>query len=357
MRVLVVGAELDRCERFLFAQLAREGVGIHMLCPPGSATFAEFSALGLPTGAMRFAGRIDPAAVRQLRAVLHAGRYDIVHSLSNRTLSNSLLATQGRAPRHVAYRGTIGHLSRLDPMSWLTYLHPRIGRIVCVSDAVRRYLRSLGVPGARLRTIYKGHDVRWYDGLPSPPLADLGIPPDAFVVGFSGNMRPVKGVDVLIRSLDYLEDLPHMRLLLVGDVRDRAVLRLARQPRFQSRLRLTGFRSDAPGLMGRCHMCVMPSLEREGLPRAVIEAMAQGVPAVVSSVGGIPELVIDGVCGRVVPPRDPRALAEAIRTLATDAALRARCGIAARRRIEERFNIMDTCRSTLEMYAEMLAQP
>ena len=89
-------------------------------------------------------------------------------------------------------------------------------------------------------------------------------------------------------------------------------------------------------------MFVMPSVDREGLPRAVIEAMAQSVPAIVTRVGGMPELVEDRVSGLVVPPRDPAALATAIVSLAMNGTRRAHYGAAARARIESHFSITRT---------------
>jgi glycosyltransferase involved in cell wall biosynthesis len=236
----------------------------------------------------------------------------------------------------------MGHISRFDPASWLTYLNPGVDRIVCVSEAVRRYLLGFRLPPERLVTIHKGHDPAWYTGLPAPDRAELGLPADAVVVGFTGNMRPVKGADVLLRAARRLQPRPDLHFLLIGEIRDARIRRLAAAPEMASVLHLPGFRKDAAALARLCDVAVMPSVKREGLPRAVIEAMAQGVPAVVTDVGGMPELVEHGVSGLVVPPRDDAALAEALRTLADDPALRARMGRAATERIGSAFHIRTT---------------
>jgi glycosyltransferase involved in cell wall biosynthesis len=107
--------------------------------------------------------------------------------------------------------------------------------------------------------------------------------------------------------------------------------------------------------MAACDVFVLPSLRREGLPRAVIEAMAYRTPPIVTNCGGSPELVEDGVSGLVVPPGDDGAIANAVRKLAADPAVREDMGKAARERIRLHFNIENTIRKTLKLYQAVLA--
>src|SRR5690606_17850887 len=126
-----------------------------------------------------------------------------------RALSNGLLAVRPFPHvKVVAYRGIVGNVSLLSPVSWLRNLNPRIDRIVCVAEAIRRHfldLRLLGyrLPPEKFITIYKGHDPAWYRGSPAD-LTEFSIPPDAFVVGCVANMRPRKGVEVLVRAFGLL---------------------------------------------------------------------------------------------------------------------------------------------------------
>jgi glycosyltransferase involved in cell wall biosynthesis len=354
MRVLAIHKRWDRSETELFLRLAKAGVQIEVLTEPSAGEAAQFEAGGISVMRQRFRHRLDLEAVRAIRNTLAEREFHMVHALHNRALSTALLATLRRKIKVVGYRGTIGHLSRFDPASWLTYLNPRVDRIICVSDAVRRYLLGLGISPAKLVRIYKGHDIRWYETTVKEDLTRYGLPPDAVPVGFVGNMRPVKGVEVLIRSAHRLPPDSRIHYLLVGEVRDRRIGRLARDPRVCGRIHLTGFRAEGWRLMGSCRMTVMPSLEREGLPRAVIEAMAQGIPVVVSRVGGMPELVEDGQEGAVVPPGDAVALAEAVQRLAADPATCSAMGQRAKRKIETRFHIEQTVRETLSLYEQLL---
>ena len=223
MRILVITSGCDRSEKALYQGLVNAGIDVDLLCDPETPYQKELIRSGVCIEYQRVRNRIDWKAIRAIRQRLKAVSYDIVYSPRNHSLSVSLLAARGLQVKHVAYRGTSGHLSRLDPASRLTYLNPRIDKIICVSHAVRRYLMTKGVPSHRLVTIYKGHDIRWYRNPSSANPAQFGIPPNAFIVGFIGNMRPVKGVGILLEAMEHIPDDLPIHLLLVGKVQDRRV--------------------------------------------------------------------------------------------------------------------------------------
>jgi glycosyltransferase involved in cell wall biosynthesis len=355
LRILIATTFNDRPDVAVYRGLVAAGFDVDLICLPGARDHDRLAQCGIEVTQMTILNRLNVSAIGKIRQMLKTKRYQIVYAPRNSTLSVCLLASAGMKTKRIGYRGTIGHLSYLDPASWLTYLNPKIDRIICVSDAVRRYLLSMRLPSERLVTIYKGHDPSWYS-TPSPTsLVEFGVPAGAFVVGFTGNMRPVKGVDVLIRSALHLPVSSPIHFLLVGEVRDRRIERLAADEHIRHRFHFTGFRDDAPALAGACNAFVMPSVEREGLPRSLIEAMAQGIPSVVSNVGGMPELVVDGECGLVVPPREPLALASAFLRLAQDTALRQSIGKHARIRIQTHFNIQSTIEKTIALFREVTA--
>lgn len=352
MRILAIHAAFDRTERNMLRAFADAGHYVEAVCQPEYVEVPE--RLGIRTTALKFRSRLAPSAIRVLRAKMMDGSFDIAHSFINRALSNALIASRGLNVKHVAYRGFVGHVRRWNPASWLTYLNPRISRIVCVSDAVRRYLLGQGVASGRLTTIHKGHDPAWYTPAPRPALSAFGIPENAFVVGFVGNMRPSKGAHVLVDAVSRLAGDPRMHLLLVGEVRYAGVRDAASRSAMRDRIHIPGFREDAAALMGACDVVALPTLESEGLARSVVEAMAQGVPCVVSSVGGMPELVVDGDCGRLVPPGDTSAMADAIAGYANNEATRRAHGGRARDRIAGPFNVSQTIARTLRVYEEVL---
>jgi glycosyltransferase involved in cell wall biosynthesis len=142
------------------------------------------------------------------------------------------------------------------------------------------------------------------------------------------SLRAVKGHLDLLAALATLADPP--RVCLVGDGPDRAAI-LAAVDRLglAGVVELAGHRPDARTVLPGYQFAVLPS-HHEGLPNAVLEAMAAGLPVVATAVGAVPDVVADGVTGFVVPPRAPEALAAAIGRLAGDPALRTRFGTAAR---------------------------
>lgn len=351
MRILLVAENLDLPEFHFILGLARRSVTPTVVVHPADARGRALAEQGVAVVPCALQGRIDRSAIAQIRQLLRDGHFDAVHCLrNNRPLSNTLFAVRGMTVPLVAYRGTIGHLGWWDPGSWLTYLNPRVSRIVCVSEAVRQYLLELGIPEKRAITIHKGHDVAWYTAAPRSALASFGMPGDAVVAGCTASMRPVKGVPVLLAAMQRLPETSGVHLLLAGDIRDRHIERLLKDPRIAPRVHLTGYRQDAASLMGACDIFVMPSVKREGLPRALIEAMAQGVAPIATSVGGMPELITHNIHGLIVAPRNPEELARAMAALAGNPDLRRQLGAKARERIRGDFSIEGTIERTLRMY-------
>ncbi|HUF94091.1 MAG TPA: glycosyltransferase [Candidatus Limnocylindria bacterium] len=160
--------------------------------------------------------------------------------------------------------------------------------------------------------------------------ARLGLGPGDFAVAALGRLVPVKGFDLLVAALPRLaQAAPGARLLLIGDGPERPALEaLASRLGVSGRLTITGATSDVGAYLAAADVFAAPS-RNEGMGRALVEAMALGLPVIGAAVGGIPAVVTDGVCGRLVPAEDAGALAEALAELARDGALRAKLGAAA----------------------------
>ena len=165
--------------------------------------------------------------------------------------------------------------------------------------------------------------------------ARLGVLPDEFVVAALGRFVPVKGFDLLVAALPRLaQSSPGARLLLIGDGPERERLAaMATDLGVSGRVTITGATRDVAAYLAAADVFAAPS-RNEGMGRALVEAMALGLPVVGAAVGGIPAVVADGVCGRLVPAGDVGALAEALVDLAEDGALRAKLGAAAVERAE-----------------------
>lgn len=358
IRVLSLVLHPDRPTTETFVGFHRAGIRITVSCPPEHPNHALLVAAGVPTIDLRLDGTIDPGGIRRLRAEVRRGAYDIVHTYYNDAISNAAIALLGLPVRLVAYRGIVGAVGFLDPVSWLRYLNPRIDRITCVCDAIRRHFLGmrpgfLRMPEDRPVTIHKGHKLEWYSATPAD-LSEFGIPADGFVVGCISNYRPRKGIEYLVKAMDLLPDDVPAHLLLVGRMQGRALDRAIRKSRARERIHRPGYRKEAPAISAACDVFCLPSVKREGLPRSVIEAMAYRVPPIVTDSGGSPELVVDGASGLVVPVRDPRALAAAIERLYRDPAFRRRLGEGARERIARDFRNEDTVRKIIDLYRSLV---
>ena len=341
----------------MFVGLRRAGIDLsavrtHSDAANGILRAASVPLLDIPAGRRR-----STRGARRLRAELLRGRYDLLHLFGNRALEIGLRASRGLPVRIVVYRGIVGNVSFLDPVSWRRYLNPRIDRIVCVADAVRDHFLNmrparLRVPAEKLITIRKGHSLDWYTD-PAADLRALGVPAGAFAVVCVANYRPRKGIELLVEAMASLPEDVH--LLLVGNM-DSARLRrrIAASPA-AARIHRTGYLTGAPAVAGACDVAVLPSIKREGLPRSVIEAMAYSTPPIVTDIGGSPELVVDGTSGLVIPARDPAAIARAIRRFHNDPELRNRMGAAARERIRTHFRIEDTIDRTESLYRDLVS--
>ncbi len=359
MRILCVTSHSDRPETEAFIGLHRTGVEIEVLCPADAPHVSRLRDAGVPLQPLTLRGRFDRHGARAIRHRLQQGRHHILHLFNNNAVSNGLRAARGLPVKVVAYRGIVGNVSALDPLSWTTYLNPRLSAIVCVAEAVRQGFlalrpRCLAPSPECLVTIHKGHRVDWYDAAPAD-LAPFGIPKDAFVIACVANLRPRKGVDYLIQAMAKFADLPDVHLLLVGNMESPKLLRQIATSPMASRIHRLGFRRDAAALTAACDTVVLPAIRREGLPKVIIEGMAAGVPPIVTDAGGSPELVEPGISGLVVPPADAGALAAAIRRLRDDAPFRAAMGEAAKVRIARDFRVEDTVSRHVDLYRRLLS--
>jgi glycosyltransferase involved in cell wall biosynthesis len=358
LTVLCITESSDRPEAETFIGLQKEGVDVHVLCSPKARHYGRLLEAGVPVGELEIEGWLDRKALERIRAELRSRRYDIVHLFNNKTVFHGLIAARGYAAKIVVYRGIVGNVHPLSPFSWLRYLNPRVDRIVCVAEAVRRNflaLRLFGwhLPPQKVVTIYKGHDLSWYRDPPAD-LSVAGVPDGAFVVCCVANWRPRKGVEVLIEAFALLPGDAPIHLVLVGDMRHAALEETIASHPYRERIHLLGVRQDAPAVVAACNVATLPALRREGLPKTVIEAMAYGVPPIVTDVGGSPELVEHDVSGIVVPPGDADALAKAILRLWKQPELGRAFGRRGRERIERDFSIRTTIARTAALYRELV---
>jgi glycosyltransferase involved in cell wall biosynthesis len=176
------------------------------------------------------------------------------------------------------------------------------------------------------------------------------------LLGLVARLHRQKGLGDLLAAVAWVrERVPDVRLLLIGEGELRDELEAqARALGLSGAVIFAGIRTDVAEIVAALDIFVLPSLW-EGTSNAVLEAMAAGLPIVATAVGGTPEVVVDGVTGLLVPPRDPSALAGALVTLLQDADLRHRMGRAGRERVKQYFSLERMVRRTEALYEELLS--
>lgn len=342
---------------YLLEGLAARSIENHLACRRGcdlAARAAPFAAVQeMPMG-----GDLDLAIIPRLYRLIRRLRPDLVH-LHSRIGADVMGGIAGRLAGI-----PVVHTRRVDnPESpWLAALKYLLhDRVIAISAGIAEVLRGAGVPESKLRLVRSAVDVEAYaqscDRTDFEARLGLGKSASSLgpCIGVVAQLIARKGHRVLLDALPGLvARWPELRVVLFGRGREEAALRsrvvdlgLARHVVF------AGFRDDLERLLPCLDLLAHPA-SMEGLGVSLLQAAAAGVPVVASRVGGIPEAVLDGATGLLVPPGDVSALADAIARLLADSALRERLGQAGQARMREAFSLDAMVQGNLAVYGELL---
>jgi glycosyltransferase involved in cell wall biosynthesis len=253
------------------------------------------------------------------------------------------------------------HSSRVrsaEDRALLASLTPAMDRLIVPSESIARKVRAEG-RDARFAAIPNGVDLSRFAS-PVPPCrlrSEFSIPGDAPLLGVVARLEPEKGHRHLIAAMPaILDESPDAWLAIVGEGTEADALRAqAASLGIAGRVVFTGRRDDVTAITADLTIALLPSL-REAQGISILEAMALRRPVVAAAVGGIPEVITDGLDGLLVPPADPAALAAAVVRLIRDPGLRERIGEAGYRTVADRFSIDAQVRRVEEVYDEELAR-
>lgn len=342
------------------AQLA-DGLDVTAICPD-SALSGRLRSLGAQVrhwGATRSPGASLVGEVRQLARLLDDVRPDLVHAHSAKAGLAGRLAVRGRIPTvfqpHAWSFEAVGGSTAALALRWERWAARWAARVVCVSDAERATGVRAGITG-RWTVVPNGIDPERFRPAPAAavraglaPLA--GLRAQAPLAVCVGRLCRQKGQDVLLRAWNaVLRQVPDARLVLVGDGPDRDRLRAAAP----ASVLFAGAVADASPWYQAADLVVLPS-RWEGMALAPLEAMACGRPVVVTDVDGAREsLPRSFAASCLVPPEDPRALAEAVGALLLDPPLRASLGDRGRRHVLSLHDVRHTARAVSDVYRDLL---
>ncbi|MCS5696345.1 glycosyltransferase family 4 protein [Desulfofundulus thermocisternus] len=339
-------------------------------CPPGNMA-REIKEMGIKVFPIPLVGEISPRSdwrvVRQLVDILTAEKVTILHAHSSKAgLVARIAARIARTP--VVFMTVHNSIFYEFWPSWKKtiyalgekFLARYTHRILTVSEALREELLiKEKLPPEQVITIHNGIDPALYsdevDRL--EVLRSLSLPPSGPLVGTIARLAPQKGLANFIQAAAILCSKHQVNFMIVGDGPLRKALeQQANFLKLNGRLFFTGERKDIPRILAAMDVFVLPSIT-EGLPLTVLEAMAAGKPVVATRVGGLPEIVLDGETGLLVPPQDPRALAQAIEHLLLKRKEAEEMGQRGRKRVIRFFTVEAMVRKIEEEYKNALLNP
>jgi glycosyltransferase involved in cell wall biosynthesis len=297
--------------------------------------------------------------VGELRGIIRRRKVGIVHSNTNYDRTAGAIAARLEGARHVASIHSYHSISH-NPTHWLRNRY-WTDRFIALGERSKEILvRTDGIPAGRISVVPLGLDpaaMRRSGELRARARGEFGLAGDRVLVGNVGRLVPFKGQEYLLRSFAAAAgSRPGAALVIVGDGELGASLgRLAGELGVRDRTVFTGFRDDIPSLYSAMDVYAHSSVEGGGetFPFAVLQALAFGLPSVVTSVGEVGSMVEDGVTGFAVRDRDTGAFAGALARLLDDPGLRASMGEAGRNRFMMNFTVRAMADRVEEAYGTL----
>lgn len=341
--------------------MKKRGHGVVIAVPQGSQLSVLAQQRGLPVKTVASGTGGWPALLFSYVRMIAQYHIDVIHTHGSRDSWIASVAGRFSKKRPLIFR-TRHKSTPVSP----TWRHRILYRtlphgVITTGEAVRQALITQNkVDPSRVMSIPTGVDLARFQ--PAPPDTSLrrrlGISPQGPLIGAVAFLRPEKGMVLLIEAVRLLRKaFPALECLIIGDGGEK--LRLASRIRERGMghcVHMVGFRDDIPELLTLMDVMVIPSLE-EGIPQSLTQALAMARPVVASAVGGIPEVVQDGVTGLLVPPRNPDLLAGKIAFLLNNPSVGTRMGRAGRQVIQDRYSIDHMLNQTENLYRRWWPTP
>ena len=317
---------------------------------------AEFESRGLPATRILCRRRFDLAALKRIREIIRTEEIGLVHSHGYKADMYAYLATRGMqlpllSTCHLWTRQTAA-------VRFYEFLDARILRsfdaVVAVSERIATELCEAGVSAGKITTIDNGIDFGPFDSADATLASELNKR-DRILIGTVGRLVAQKGLTFFLTAAEQLlKEFPDLLFAIVGDGPDRGKLeQLAKDLRIENKVCFTGARTDMPGVYASLDVFALASID-EGMPMALLEAMASGAPVVATEVGAVPKVIVPGRSGMLVRPGDAAELAQALACLIRDPALRERLAHNGKRQVHEQFSSQVMTQNYCNVYGRLL---
>ena len=343
--------------------LVKRGHELRLILEPDSPIAGMAMDKHLPVTLMRMRKSSYPRAIVSLRALLSRHRPEILQVNSSRDSWIGAMASRLIRPRPKLLR--IRHISaplNRNLMTRLLYRHLFDMVVVTGGDKTKRELVERdGLAAHRVAAFPIGLDVDYFR--PAAPDRDLrlefGLAKGHLLVGLVSYLRSYKGHEYFIEAARIIASRrDDVTFVIVGEgPEERSIRDQISQLRLQSRIRMLGFRQDLLNVFRSFNVFAIPSVEGDTIPQALMQALAVGIPVVSTTVGSIPDVVLQGETGFVVPPRDADALAERIAALLDDEVLRARMGAQGRALVQREYSLEHMLDRMEHVYKRLVHHP
>jgi glycosyltransferase involved in cell wall biosynthesis len=361
LKVLVISNYREtvsvRPEAELFIGLKKAGVDVTIMTYGDAEYVKKFKAAGIRVIDFHPEKKLNRTEIKYIRTELIVGKYDVMHLFNSKAIINGIQAAKKLPVKVVLYRGYTGNIHWYDPTAYFKYLHPRVDAIFCIAKSIEEYIRRQSIFYGKNKpvTINKGHSQEWYKNIKPIKRSELkNIPADGFWITCVANNRPMKGIPYLMEAMNLIPAEYPIHLILIGNNMDNEKnMSIIKNKPSENKIHFIGYRTDVLNIVKASDAFVLASLFGEATTKAVIEAMSLGVAPIITDIPGNKGLVVDGECGYVVPPANPRALADAIIKLHGDQATYERFGEKAKKHIESHFNIETTIKKTKLFYEQL----
>jgi glycosyltransferase involved in cell wall biosynthesis len=360
VKLLVISDYRDfltsRPEAELLIGLQKEGLEVTVMTYPDTPYEPVFKSVGIKVIPFHPNKKRHKAFITKIREELIRGQYDLLHIFNSLASSNGIPAAKGLPVKVILYRGYTGNIHWYDFTQYFKYFHPRVDSIFCINKEIENIFRRNKLFGRhKAVTIIKGHNPDWYTTVNAASLTAYHIPENAFVVICVANVRPMKGIPVLLKATQHLSPNLPIHFLLVGSGFDHKNIEdLIKKSPYSSNIHIAGFLKDPLPLVAASSLFVLPSLRGEGLSKSTIEAMSLAKPVVITRIPGNTDLVEDGDSGVLVTPGNPLLLAKAIERVYRDKNFREKISAKAVSRMKSEFHIDKTIRELKAHYLFLL---
>ena len=333
---------------------------------PNETFLKNITTKGCTFSPVDFSNRFNPLPLIKLHRIIKDKQIDIVHGQGARAelyarIASGLCGVKYVSTVQMPVEGyNVGYLKKFLYQTFDRFSERFVDYFLVVSSVLKENMIEVhGIPPDKIIKIYNGIETDYYNPVGNEEMRykirrEFAVNDGDILIASLGRLVWQKGFEYFLQSIPAIvKDIPHARFMLVGDgplKRDLENLVVAKDVR--NKLIFTGYRSDIRDMLAAIDIVVIPSI-LEGFPMITLEAMAMEKPLVATAIDGITEQISNGIEGLLIPPKEPAALAQAIKRLVDDPVCANALGKNARKRVAKEFTVQQMIIETVKIYERM----